>query len=363
MADIQMTGRGFAPQAGSYQDYQPYQPSGFVAERTSHTHDPEPQQPPQARRSAGVNAANLVGAGMSLALLVGIGVWGYQLIARDVAGVPVVRAMQGEMRVRPDEPGGRQALNQGLAVNEVAAAGATAGPSERIVLAPQPIDLSNETVPLIDQLANATPRYASADPAPAAAQGSQTVSLTAPKPAGQLTSIQQLADQIAAGATPLTSQGAVKTPAVRVSVSDVPTAPAPQTTRVSAMAADGSGLAASPRPRIRPAGGVRVASLNAAAPATNGFRDVDAASIPVGTRLVQLGAYDSPEVARSEWTRFSQRFDEYMTGKDRVIQRAVSGGRTFYRLRAMGFADLNDARQFCSALTAQNIDCIPVVTR
>ena len=49
--------------------------------------------------------------------------------------------------------------------------------------------------------------------------------------------------------------------------------------------------------------------------------------------------------------------------KRRVIEKATSGGRTFYRLRAEGFADLPDARRFCAALVAEKADCIPVVTR
>ena len=85
--------------------------------------------------------------------------------------------------------------------------------------------------------------------------------------------------------------------------------------------------------------------------------------IPAGTRLSQLGAFDSPEVARKEWDRLSARFGDYMDGKQRVIQKAQSGGRTFYRLRAIGFADLNDARRFCSALVAERADCIPVTSK
>ena len=57
------------------------------------------------------------------------------------------------------------------------------------------------------------------------------------------------------------------------------------------------------------------------------------------------------------------RFGDYLNGKDRIVQTAESGGRTFYRLRAHGFADLSDARRFCSALVAEGADCIPVVTR
>jgi len=68
-------------------------------------------------------------------------------------------------------------------------------------------------------------------------------------------------------------------------------------------------------------------------------------------------------VARQEWDRLSDRFGEYLEDKNRVIQKAQSGGRTFYRLRALGFADLSDARRFCSALVAEKAECIPVVTR
>ena len=46
-----------------------------------------------------------------------------------------------------------------------------------------------------------------------------------------------------------------------------------------------------------------------------------------------------------------------------MIQEAESGGRTFYRLRALGFDDLSDARRFCSVLVAENADCIPVTAR
>jgi hypothetical protein len=123
------------------------------------------------------------------------------------------------------------------------------------------------------------------------------------------------------------------------------------------------GIGQSLRPQARPASIVRAsASLGAVAvqPAPLAVQDVDAASIPAGTRLVQLGAYDSPEVAKREWDRLATRFGDYLQGKSRVIQLAESGGRNFYRLRAMGFADINDSRRFCSALLAERAECIPV---
>ncbi len=52
------------------------------------------------------NWTNWIGAALSLALVAGIGTWGYQLVMRDVTGIPVVRAVEGPMRVCQKTPGG-----------------------------------------------------------------------------------------------------------------------------------------------------------------------------------------------------------------------------------------------------------------
>lgn len=95
------------------------------------------------------NMTNIAGAVVSLALIAGVGVWGYKLMVRDVSGIPVVRAVQGDMRVRPEEPGGQLAMNQGLAVNAVAADGGTQPPADRFVLAPRPVALADEDTPIL----------------------------------------------------------------------------------------------------------------------------------------------------------------------------------------------------------------------
>ena len=58
-----------------------------------------------------------------------------------------------------------------------------------------------------------------------------------------------------------------------------------------------------------------------------------------------------------------EEFAEFMDGREHLIQEAASGGRAFFRLRATGFADLDEARRFCSALVAEDAACIPVVVR
>ena len=299
---------------------------------------------------------NWLGAIVSLALVVGIAVWGYKLLVRDVSGVPVVRAAEGPIRVQPDDPGGLPAAHQGLAVNAVAAEGTAEDPADRLALPPRPVDLTEED----------TPATAASDSAPAPEATQSDAEAEEPRadmPVQQAAAVDDVDDlvaQLTADAAPLgAAPEAGEAPEVETSLS-APEAEAgvnrPET-----------GLARSLRPRLRPANvAVRVASAEPASEAValaGGVRDIDPADIPVGTRLAQLGAYDSAAVARQEWQRLEQRFGDYMDGKNRVIQRAQSGGRTFYRLRAMGFADLADARRFCAAFVAEKADCIPVVTR
>ncbi|MBT8474801.1 MAG: hypothetical protein KJO78_04940, partial [Alphaproteobacteria bacterium] len=92
--------------------------------------------------------ANWAGALISLALIVGLAVWGYQLLVRDVTGVPVVRALEGPMRITPTDPGGQQAEYQGLSVTRVGVEGAAERETERVVLAPAPLELAEEDLPV-----------------------------------------------------------------------------------------------------------------------------------------------------------------------------------------------------------------------
>ncbi|SEW06166.1 Sporulation related domain-containing protein [Cognatiyoonia koreensis] len=310
------------------------------------------------------------GAAVSLALMVGIGVWGYKLVMRDVTGIPVVQAMEGDMRVAPENPGGEIARNTGLSVNEVSAEG-EAGPMEdTLMLAPANIDLAQEDIEVqpvaeADEVVPVDPRAETA-----AAVDALLAALTDdPEPVveGPLETddILALADQIAAGASPLSdlAEGQDVPPSVALDGEAV-------TDSLTIISRDIPGVATSLRPFKRPASLVIPASATAPAatptPAATPAvvqASVTTAPIPVGTKLVQLGAFPSPETAAQAWTNLQRDFGDYLDGKQQVIQEASSGGRTFYRLRAQGFAELTDARRFCAALEAGNAACIPVVVR
>ena len=102
-----------------------------------------PQASPAARPVSVAGMAQGFGAVMSLVLMISGGVWAWQMMQRDVSGVPVVRALEGPLRVTPDDPGGAQAAHQGLSVTELAADGPSTLPNE-FVLAPAPLDLDRD---------------------------------------------------------------------------------------------------------------------------------------------------------------------------------------------------------------------------
>ena len=265
--------------------------------------------------------AHLGGAALSVALVIGGAVWAYQLAVRDVAGVPVIRAVADPMRLAPSNPGGSQTLHQGLSVNAVAAAGTALPLPETLTLAPRPVELAEE-----DQ----------AGLVPLEPVGGNDVVAMAPT----LAPVEPL-EATAPAAAPL---------------------PATQEDAVAAALAEALGLES---PDLVLEGGeTAVASdVQNVTPTVAVAAEIDPATLSAGTLLVQLGAFDNQDEARGEWQRLTGSFTDLMAGKSLVIQPAQSGGKTFFRLRAHGFASDDDTRRFCTAMLAENATCIPVVQR
>jgi len=317
---------------------------------------------PPRRSKMGRAAQKLVnsaGALTSLALIVGLGIWGYKLAVRDVTGVPVIAALEGPARIAPENPGGELAQHTGLAVNTVAALGEAAGTADELRLAPRPTGLSDEDLPMAEMGSGSVPPRDTLapveDPLPLANTGRalpEPLPDEAPEP---ILEAPVVADTDAAVALALNE--ALADPVEAAAASP------------DLIAASVPGVVRSLRPPPRPAsalptGVVALAAADAAAEAAlPGFSDIDPDTLPAGTRLVQLGAFDTEALARDEWNRIAMDFGPLMAGKGRVIQPAESAGRAFYRLRATGFGDLADARRFCAALVGKDLHCIPVQVR
>jgi hypothetical protein len=270
-----------------------------------------------------------VGSGVSLMLLAGGVYWAVNIASRDVTKIPVVSAQLSPMREAPENPGGKATENQGLNVTQVAAM-ENPPVAETIVLAPVAQPLAEEDLPEAErlQMANAV-----ATPAP---DGETELAVD----------VNALADAIVAGEKPLSD---IKPLPVRVEGANIE-----QALRM-ALAVDEtpSGLRP-PRTTIRPK--LRPRATQAAAVVST------KPAIAAGSVLVQFGAYDSAAVAEQEWTRISAKLANFLGTQTRVIQKAQSGGRTFYRLRAAGFGDIAEARRFCSAVS-EKAECYPVIVK
>ncbi|WP_373356848.1 SPOR domain-containing protein [Pseudoroseicyclus sp. CXY001] len=323
----------------------------------------------------------LGGALLSLALVVGIGVWGYKLMLRDATGVPVVRAMSGPMREAPASPGGEVAPHMGLSVNEVAALG-TAGPeSDALVLAPQPLPLADEDLAHV-MTAEADELRADEDAGDLSlvSEALAAEGVERPGAAEAAAEAEALAEAILASAE-VTGATTAAAPAPRDPADEEITQPLEELSEEAAVAdvvaeavpdalpeggepagaqliaASVPGVSSAPRPPARPASAVPASARAAAAPVE--ALTVAEEPLPAGTVLVQLGAFASADLASDAWAAIQADFGELIGERQPLVQTATAGGSTFYRLRMQGFEALGDARRFCSALAAENAGCIP----
>ncbi|QBX35587.1 SPOR domain-containing protein [Paracoccus liaowanqingii] len=328
-----------------------------------------------------------VGAVASVALMVGLLAWGWQMVSRDVSGVPIIRAIEGEARTTAENPGGQLTNHTGLAVNSVAG-GQAMTPAQEVAIAPAPVDLSEDDVamgelgalarepsnpsetpltfagepivPLSDSEARAlaaATEAAAAERALADQAVNEAAIIDAPASEGPVTEVvtdeNGVPAQAAAIAEALAQAQAEADPGMLVA-STRPT-PRPRVTRVSAAPAAAAAqpavvqTAAAEAPAARPA-------TPEAAPAPEPAPV--AASSSAGGPVVQVGAFDSNAIATGEWQRLAGRNGGLFSGKSPVIQEHQSNGRTFWRLRVAGFGTLSEARQFCSALQSSGTDCL-----
>ncbi len=317
---------------------------------------------------------NLSGAATSVALVLGLAIWGYKIAVRDINGIPVIHADAGPMRIAPEDPGGQIADNLGLEVNRVAAEDSAVPATDKLTLAPRPVELSDQDIAAADTKVAAARANASA--AVPGAGGAKTVrpAVTAGTADAMLgiqadaTPVLDDSEDPSGGTDGLTPPSADQEQAAAAD----PTSAAIAAVAASVASVQGvpkgailSSVRPMPRPRTLAAPATLIPASSQAVPKVVPAvaKEIDPATLPVGTRLVQLGAYDDLASANAAWTSLKAKFGDLMADKSRVIQKASSGGRDFLRLRAFGFKTEEDARRFCSALAAENAVCVPVLIR
>lgn len=280
---------------------------------------------------------NWIGAVASVALVVGLVYWVFQLGTRNPNEIPIIRAMEGPARTQPDNPGGSQASHQGLAVNAVQSEGSAEKTAETVILAPLQQPLIAEDIAQNNR-ANIQPAL-------------RPVAVNTPAKTKTSLTTQEAVEQTIIAAVDPTPRPTVQDPTLIIEN---------VATKNNSIVIASSKYAPlqSLVPRARPTDLIkRIENTTTIAAQAN------AGAVPLGTRLVQLGAYDTEAIAVKEWDKLIGKHGDLMAGKNRLVQSATSGGREFYRLRAMGFETVEDSRNLCSALLARGIPCIPVAAR
>lgn len=302
-------------------------------------------QPAGSLATRAARFLNYFGAMVSVGLILFLLIWGYQLVMRDVSGVPVIRALEGEARTAPDNPGGEATRYTGLGVNSVA--GGAAATSDEVAIAPAATSLDDSDVAM--GTFGATAQEAVIEPELAVAPTPTIIPEGVEMPVNE--AVTEVATSVVDGEVHETSQDEAIANAMQEAMAEkAPVAHA---------------VAASARPASRPRN-LRVASAAPAPAAVAAPEPAPAAAPPVaetkvasGTILAQIGALDSKADAERHWSKVSGKHSSLFSGKGQVIQNAQTGGRNFVRLRVSGFADMADARRFCAALIAEGTDCIP----
>jgi hypothetical protein len=280
-----------------------------------------------------------VGAALSLSLLTGAIGWSYQLIVRDISQIPIVRAQLGPLRIAPDNPGGLTAANQGLSVTQIAV---NERPllSDEIFLAPAAEVLSEENIALqISEENSSITNNEKFDTLEVSTENSLDLKI--------------LPEQTATGLAS-NNEAVLSTAAFSPKKLEIENAVSLALSLTNEVDSSFNSL----RPKIRPVVLNQIQTDNIAQSVANEL----VVTLPVGSAVVQLGAFESKSLAKIEWQRLEALLGSVLTSKNMVIQKAESGGKVFYRLRAFGFDGLSDARQFCSAVN-DKVACIPVVTR
>jgi cell division septation protein DedD len=134
-----------------------------------------------------------------------------------------------------------------------------------------------------------------------------------------------------------------------------PEAPAPADLRrlQTAQAAPAPALPSAPPQAAKTAPPARAVSSASPAKATPAVVSPLARSIEV-----QLAALPSEADARAEWARLEKRFPAQFAHRKALISRVVShDGHVFWRVRAGGFGDAAQAREFCTTLRGKGAAC------
>ncbi len=231
-------------------------------------------------------------------------------------GVPVIKADDRAIKVRPDDRGGMQVPNQDKLVYERMDQGAESDPKVERLL-PQA------------EAPRTPPRQVTEAPA-------------APAPAAPAAAVRPPPAPAKAGEPPAPRTAS----AAKVSAQPAPEAQPP--------ASPPAQVRPTPSEKVTPA---QVANLPPAAPPAPAPAAAPRAPA-AGDYAIQLGAVRASDIAEKEWARIQKANADLLGGlKPDIVRVELEGKGVFWRIRAAPLSE-QAARQLCTELTARGQGCI-----
>ena len=286
---------------------------------------------------------SIFGAVISLNLILWAGYWTYNIISRDINGIPIVAAQPGPLRVAPDTPGGIEAENIELAVTKIASQELPPNP-KAVELAPSTEKLTPDDLTIFQAI-----RQKKIIDRQAALNNQIHLGVIEPNISKEIS------------LEPVNTVTNTANYSITENQSELVAAALALALKPSADNLIGNAVAQNKfkqiKPRPRPN-----SLLEVSVSTTETVIRPALASVETGLAVVQFGTFATETVAFEEWDRLSKNLSVILDGRPKYVERIKRNGNEIYRLRLGGFVNIDDASRFCSAVISQE-NCVPVIAK
>ena len=288
---------------------------------------------------------SLFGAIISLNLILWAGYWAYSLISRDINGIPIVAAQPGPLRVAPEVPGGIEAENIELAVSKIASQELPPNP-QAVELAPYTAKLNADDI-TINQ---------------AMKQKKLIESQIEKRTQGHLQAVEpELLNEISMA--PIKTSIESKDYTIVDNQSELVAAALAIALKQNSEQLSNKAISKNIKfSKIKPM--PRPGSLWAKPTSLNSENSIlpTLGSVEPGLAVVQFGSFENKQLALAEWGRLSENLSIILDDRPKFVESIQRNGNEIYRLRLGGFANIDDASRFCSAVISQE-NCVPIIAK
>ena len=258
---------------------------------------------------------------ISIFLLGGFLYWGYGAFVQSESKVTVITAPDGPLKVLPEDPGGNLASHLGFSVNSVQESGQVAGPSAKIFLAPPAISVQESDLRSLSGFGDSN---------------------------GAIDLKSSINDALAVIFKDTNTLSEV----TFLNLKEIPIKE-----DIVEKAIVSKSLA---RPEKRP---IKIVSaiLHQDLVAQIVLNQVKASMVDSKDELmVHLGSFKNKVLASADVENFVVRHKGYLTDKTVFLQKSETGGRSIYRMRAIGFSNISEMKKFCAIINSFGNDCMPI---